>query len=134
VGPIVVDASIVIALRDGADAHHRAADRVLTSARNQGARLVLPASAFAESLVNPLAAGISEERATGDLVRVFTVEPLTSDIALAAARLRATTNLRLPDALVVATGISIDADQILACDKGWRGSDRRVRIVGAGRT
>ena len=95
---------------------------------------MLPASAFAESLVNPLAAGISEERATGDLVRVFTVEPLTSDIALAAARLRATTNLRLPDALVVATGISIDADQILTCDKGWRGSDRRVRIVGAGRT
>lgn len=95
---------------------------------------MLPASAFAESLVPPLVAGISEERATDALTRVFTVEPLTSDIALAAARLRATTKLRLPDALVVATGISIDADQVLTCDKGWRGSDGRVRIVGGTRT
>ncbi|MGH9191488.1 MAG: type II toxin-antitoxin system VapC family toxin [Acidimicrobiales bacterium] len=130
-GPVVVDASVVIAFRDSEDAHHRAADRVLTNARKRGAHLVLPASAFAESLVHPLAAGVSEERATQALTRVFTVEPLTSEIAVAAARLRATTKLRLPDALVVATGMSLDADQILTCDQGWRGTDRRVRTVGA---
>ncbi len=95
---------------------------------------MLPASAFAESLVRPLAAGITEERATHALTRLFTVEPLTSDIAVAAARLRATTKLRLPDALVVATGMRLDADQILTCDQRWRGTDRRVRTVGAART
>lgn len=127
-GLIVVDASVVIAFRDADDAHHTAADKALTKAQPDH-RLCLPASAFAESIVRPLASGVSDEEATADLLRVFAVEPLTDTIALAAAKLRATGRLRLPDALVVATGIALDADQILTCDAAWKKVDRRVRVL-----
>jgi predicted nucleic acid-binding protein len=129
VGQVVVDASVVIALRDRDDAHHRAAEKALTGARDQDARLTLPASAFAESLVRPLAAGADEDEAAAALTKAFTIAPLTQEIALKAAVLRATTTLRSPDALVVATGICLDADRILTCDRAWRTVDRRVHVL-----
>lgn len=129
-GVIVVDASVVIAFRDTDDVHHPAADKTLTKAKEQH-RLCLPASAFAESIVRPLAAGVTDDEATGDLLKVFEVEPLTEEIALAAAKLRAKGSLRLPDALVVATGIALDAHQILTCDARWKKVDRRVRVLAA---
>lgn len=127
-GLIVVDASVVIAFRDTDDPHHSAADKSLTSLRPKH-QLVLPASAFAETIVRPLAAGMSDEAATSGLLDLFRIEPLTHPIALAAAKLRATTRLRLPDALVVATGITLDAEQVLTCDKTWRKVDPRVKVL-----
>jgi len=128
VGLIVVDASVVIAFRDEKDPHHAATDLVLTAARDKD-QLVLPASAFAESIVRPLASGAPEEQVIADLLRVFRIEPLTQAIALSAAKLRASTRLRLPDALVVATGAVLDADSVLTCDKAWDGIDRRVEVL-----
>lgn len=129
-GLIVVDASVVIAFRDETDPHHAATDAALNAARDKD-HLVLPASAFAESIVRPLASGAPEEQVIADLLRVFRVEPLTQAVALAAAKLRASTRLRLPDALVVATGVVLDAERILTCDKAWDGVDRRVEVLAA---
>jgi predicted nucleic acid-binding protein len=129
VGLIVVDASVVIAFRDEEDPHHAMADAALTEAGDKN-HLVLPASAFAESIVRPLAGGVPDEQVTADLLRAFTIEPLTHPIALAAAKLRVSTKLRLPDALVVATGIALDADKILTCDKAWEKVNRRVKVLG----
>jgi predicted nucleic acid-binding protein len=125
----VVDASVVIALRDRDDAHHEGAMRAVGDARQAG-QVVLPASALAESLVHPLAAGVDVTEALDKLLAVFRVEPLSAEIAVAAAGLRAgSPPVRLPDALVLATGIQLDADQVLTCDRRWRRIDPRVKLI-----
>lgn len=102
-------------------------------AREAGA-LVLPASALAESLVHPFAAGVDVSDALDRLLAVFRIEPLSLEIAVAAARLRAVNPfIRLPDALVLATGAHLEAAQILTCDRRWRRIDRRVRVISATR-
>jgi predicted nucleic acid-binding protein len=98
----VVDASVVIALRDRNDVHHGGAERAIGVARQAG-QLVLPASALAESLVHPLAAGINVATALDKLLAVLRIEPLSTEIAVAAAGLRAANwSVRLPEALVIA--------------------------------
>jgi hypothetical protein len=50
---------------------------------------------------------------------------------MAAAELRAQhRSLRLPDALVIATGIVDDASVILTGDARWDGIDKRVELLG----
>ena len=127
-GLIVVDASVVIAYRDAEDACHTVAKEAVTTAGKEHL-LSLPASAFAESMVRPLALGLDAEELTARLRAVFAIEPITEAIALAAAELRAAGKLRLPDALVVATGIALDAERILTFDSAWKKVDRRVRVL-----
>ena len=51
----------------------------------------------------------------------LSVEPMTVDVARAAARLRARygRRLRLPDALVVATAEVLAADLLITTDRDW---------------
>ena len=126
---VVVDASVVIALLDAGDAHHAAA--VATLAETGRERLILPASAYAEILVDPWRRGAD---AVAVIRRFVTdlgihVEPLTPDIAERAARLRARHGaLRLPDALVLATADALDA-VALTCDRAWPRASRRARVI-----
>ena len=130
-GPIVVlDTSVVIAFREPADAHHAAA--VVAFRRHQGDELVLPASAYAEALVGPSRRGpaalASFDRFIADLA--VRIEPLTSEIARQAARLRSRhVALRLPDALILATGDVLGAGTILTADAAWPKVSRRVRVI-----
>jgi predicted nucleic acid-binding protein len=125
----VLDASVVIAFLDADDAHHSAAVGAVERA-GSGA-MVLPASAYAEVLVDPWRAGADAvtvvKRFLAELgVRV---EPLTADVAERAARLRAShRSLRLPDALVLATADALDATALTA-DRSWPRVSRRARIV-----
>lgn len=126
---VVLDASVVIALLDAGDAHHEAAAAALGAARRD--TLVLPASAYAEILVDPWRRGPNAVA----VVRRFAidlgvrVEPLTAEIAEGAAKLRAAHGrLRLPDALVLATADAVGAP-VLTCDRAWSRVSRRVRIV-----
>jgi predicted nucleic acid-binding protein len=122
-GVTVLDAGVVIAVLDPADAHHAAAAVSFRDARTQpDAKVLLPASAYAEVLVHPARAGA----AAFDLARRFCseqlrLEPLSGEIAEAAARLRAVhTALRLPDALVIATAEVAGAERLLTTDRRWR--------------
>jgi predicted nucleic acid-binding protein len=121
---------VVIAFREPADAHHGAA--VAAFVRHQGDELVLPASAYAEALVGPARRGpaalASFDRFVVDLA--VRVEPLTREIARQAARLRSRhLALRLPDALVLATGDVLGAGAVLTADAAWPKVSRRVRVI-----
>lgn len=125
----VLDASVVIAFLDADDAHHSAAVEAIGKVR--GGELVLPASAYAEALVDPWRVG---PEAVG-VVKQFLaeigvrVEPLTADVAERAARLRSShRSLRLPDALVLATADALDAVALTA-DRSWPRVSRRARLV-----
>jgi predicted nucleic acid-binding protein len=54
---------------------------------------------------------------------------VTRAIASQAAQLRATRQIRLPDALILATAMQVAAAQILTLDRRWRGMDTRVRLL-----
>jgi predicted nucleic acid-binding protein len=131
---IVLDAGIVMAALDADDAHHVPALAALRDAREQGSRLVVPASAYAEALVGPSrsgAAAVNTLDAFLDALPAF-VEPATREIARRAASLRAAhgRSLRLPDALVLATAGVLGANLTLTTGAGWPDPGSPVRIVG----
>ena len=118
---VVLDARVVIALLDAGDAHHAAAVTAIGQARREA--LVLPASAYAEVLVDPWRRGPEAV----SVVRQFVadlgihVQPLTANAAEPAARLPARHRaLRLPDAL--------DAT-VLTSDRAWTRMTRRARVI-----
>jgi predicted nucleic acid-binding protein len=119
----VLDAGIVIAILDANDPHHAAAVGALRGAIDRGDELVLPVSAYAEVLVAPHRRGAAAVATVDSFVDALPArtEPATRAIAAAAAELRAHhgTRLRLPDALVVATAISLGAERILTSDARW---------------
>jgi predicted nucleic acid-binding protein len=124
-GVIIVDAGVLIAFLDSADIHHTAAHGALAEALREGSRLMLPASAFAEVSVGPSRVGPKKVATLRALIHAvpFEIGVLDEQTALAAASIRAThPTLKMPDALIVATAIVHDADEILTTDRRWPSS------------
>jgi predicted nucleic acid-binding protein len=101
---LILDASVLIGLLDTADTHHDHAIDDVEAADREGQQLLLPASAYSETLV----AFARERRLDGARQAIvamgITVVSLTDTIAERAAELRARHDgLRLPDAIVLAT-------------------------------
>jgi predicted nucleic acid-binding protein len=129
----ILDAGVVIAILDSSDIHHAAAREAVRGAANRGDELALPVSAYAEVLVGPFRQS-DEAAATVDAFLAALparVEPETREIARAAARLRAQhgPKLRLPDALVVATALELDASLLLTTDADWPSLAVPVRVI-----
>jgi predicted nucleic acid-binding protein len=104
VATLILDASVVIGLLDTADAHHARAVDDVEDADRAGHELLLPASAYSETLVAFARAGRIEEARAALVAMGIAVIPLTDTIAERAAVLRARhEKLRLPDAIVLAT-------------------------------
>jgi len=102
-GPLILDASVVIGLLDAADAHHdRVVDDVETA--DQAKRsLLIPASTYSEVLVAFARAGRVRDARDAIVAMGISVAPLTATVAELAAELRAShQGLRLPDAIVLA--------------------------------
>lgn len=123
----VLDASVVIAYLDPDDAHHAAA---VDSLRGSDS-VVLPASAYAEILVHPYERGPAAVRRIESLIAELPIEiePTNAEIAQRAAELRAKKRVRLPDAFVIATGDTLDAEVVLTADRSWKRVSRRVQVI-----
>ena len=127
---VVLDASVVIAFLDSNDAHHAEAVAAVAAARDD--EIVLPASAYAEVLVGPYRRGSSAVRRVEEFVADLgmRIEPLTREIASRAAQMRAkAASVRLPDALVLATGDALRAARVLTADRAWLGISKRARVI-----
>ena len=113
----VVDASISIALIDDADVLYEASAAVVAT---DPAALILPAPAYAETMVRAHRDGTSTAvRDKLDGLGI-SIAPLSEEMAEEAARLRARFPfLRLGDALVIATARILDADEVLTGDRRW---------------
>jgi predicted nucleic acid-binding protein len=125
---IVLDASVLVALLDPGDALHGGATDVLR--RHAADDLRIPTSAYAECLVGPARRRrLREAKAAIGSLMADLVE-LTEEIAEEAAQLRARHRaLRLPDAIVIATGDVLRADAVLTGDARWRRVSCRVRVI-----
>ena len=125
---IVLDASVLIALLDPNDALHPAARAALS--RHAGDDLKLPASAYAESLVGPARRGRLAAAKQAIDALLLDIVPITSQVAEEAAELGARhPSLRLPDALVVATGSVLGAAVVLTGDARWRQLGMAITIL-----
>jgi predicted nucleic acid-binding protein len=101
---LILDASVLIGLLDAADPHHDRALDDVEAADTRGRKLLLPASAYSETLVAFARARRLEEARRAIAGMGITVVSLTGTIAERAAELRARhKRLRLPDAIVLAT-------------------------------
>ncbi|MEX6430219.1 MAG: type II toxin-antitoxin system VapC family toxin [Ferrimicrobium sp.] len=122
-GLTVIDAGILIGFFDESDAHHSGAKRELANARERGDQIAVPASALAEALVPPARDGQSSVMAIREFIErlPLVVAELDIEIAVVAARLRARhgQNLKLPDALVIATAIQKEAGVLVTTDRSW---------------
>jgi predicted nucleic acid-binding protein len=128
VARLVLDASVVIAFLDPDDPGHSRAVHALTA--GPADERTIPASVLAEVLVHPFrkgpAAAAHVERVVSALAR--DIEPLTAEIARAAARLRARhPRLRLSDALVIATAETLGSD-VLTGDRALVAASSHVRV------
>jgi predicted nucleic acid-binding protein len=133
VGLTVLDAGVVIAVLDAGDRHHAAAVTALTDARDRGDELVVPVSAYAECLVSPSRSGHAAVATVDRFLDALParVEPATRAIGLTAASLRGEhgPSLRLPDALVVATAIVLEAGRIITTDALWSVLPVTVEVI-----
>lgn len=101
---LILDASVLIGLLDTADVHHGRSIDDVEAADREGQQLLLPASAYSETLVAFARAGRLDDARQTVIAMGVTVMPLTDTIAERAAELRARhERLRLPDAIVLAT-------------------------------
>ena len=125
----VLDASVLIALLDEKDAG-RAVARAAVDESKREHDLLIPVTAFSESIVAPYRRSRRDgQRAEAALAALGNLVDVTRDIASRAAQLRATRQIKLPDALILATAMQVSADQILTLDRRWRGVDSRVRLL-----
>lgn len=131
-GKVALDSSVVIGFLRPVDAHHHSARAELASARLRQEEFVLPASVLSEAMVGGYRAGTADVMRERIVGLFGPVRPVDEDVAVVAAQLRARHRaLRLPDALVIATGVVDDA-VVLTCDRGLHDVDPRVQVVGDG--
>jgi len=130
---VVLDSNVLIALLSRTDTLHPAAALAVAEREATGHRLWVPVVAWAEVFTGAVRRGAESVAA----LRTFRdtaldeIVPVDEQIAEDAARLRAAdSTLRMPDALVVATGRCTDADAVLTGDRRLAKADERVRVVG----
>ena len=101
---LILDASVLIGLLDTADRHHNRAVDDVEVADSERHQLLLPASAYSETLVAFARARRLDEARRAITAMGISIVPLNDRIAEQAAELRASHDrLRLPDAIVLAT-------------------------------
>lgn len=134
-GLIVLDSSVLIAALDDTDAHHPEAVAAVTRHVELGDELIVSSVAYAETMVRPLLAGAGPSKRADQFFDAYAgmrVEPVTREIARAAAAMRARRQgPRMPDALIIATGELLGANAILTADRRWSKFSKRLVVLGA---
>jgi predicted nucleic acid-binding protein len=131
---LVVDTSAILAYLNGTERVSGAAavvfDRLIATGRNSA---VISAVSVTEVLVRPLRAGSASATGTVEaFLRSFpnlSIEPVTYEIAREAARIRAATALRTPDALILATAAVVARPMVVANDDRWLGAIERAGLT-----
>jgi predicted nucleic acid-binding protein len=80
--------------------------------------------------VGPLRVGGDAVEVVDRFAAQLRIIDLAPDIARLAAELRAARGLKLPDAVIVATGLRIGADVIVTADARWQGIEKVTVVDG----
>lgn len=121
---IALDTSILIYHLEGHPLYCRQTSAFLDAVQGGGSQGIVSELSLLELLVMPLRKnqpGIADEYEI--LLTNFpnlTLAPLTRDVILTAATLRARHGLRTPDALIIATALEQKATLLVTNDRAWR--------------
>jgi uncharacterized protein len=120
---LLVDTSVTLAYLAGTEHSSPAAEQLfdgfIATGRNAGR---VSTVTVAEILVRPFRAGASPVARVEAFLRHFGEIRLVDvdyEVAREAARIRARTSLRMPDALIVASAVVSGADVIVTNDEAW---------------
>jgi predicted nucleic acid-binding protein len=128
---VVVDSGVLLALWDTSDPRHHAATAALQR-HLDGNRLIVPVTTLAQVLVGAYRATPYAVRTIESFIDdlINEVHPADRPIGRAAARLQANQpTLPLADALLLATGEIVRAQEILTTNPRLEQVDPRVRIL-----
>lgn len=121
--PIVIDTSVLIAYLDGGEVFSGSATVLLDQLVAGGSHpAVISAVTVTECLVRPFRAGPPAVATAATFLGHFLnlrVRPIDDEVATEAARVRALTGLRTPDALVIATALVEGIATIVTGDGQW---------------
>jgi predicted nucleic acid-binding protein len=127
---LLIDTSVVLAyLAGGEGATARAEelfDACVATGRNPAS---LSMVTVGEILVRPFRRGPSAVATAEGFLQHFAdlrLVPVTYDIAREAARVRAMTDLPMPDALIISSARVIGADLLVTIDRSWRPRLREI--------
>ena len=130
---ILLDTSAVLAYLSGAELASAAAtsviDGLVATGRNPA---VVSAITVTEALVRPMRATSSTAiRLVDDFLLRFPhlrIDPVTIAVAREAARIRATTAARTPEALILATAALAPAPIVVCSDASWPSLAKRAQL------
>lgn len=119
---VYLDTNALIGILEKADRLDEAQDRLVGKINDGGLEAVTSELALAECLVKPIAN--RDEALVQDYMwllaadsKFLQVKPVTRDVILEAARVRAGAGIKLPDAIHVATANLADCDAFVSNDK-----------------
>jgi len=119
-GIVLLDSCVIAAFTNPQDAMHSAVGPVVRAAIHRYRRVVVSSISFAELRVGVLMGHRDEEVQDAFFAQfVSSIVPITTDVAKRAAELRASFNLKLPDALILATA-ELSADHAVTTDSDFR--------------
>ncbi len=130
---LLVDSSVVLAYLTGDEPTSELAtelfDALIATGRNPAS---LSMVTVGEILVRPFRRGPASVALAEGFLRHFAemrLVDVTYEVAREAARLRALTDLPMPDALIISSALAVEADLLLTNDRTWR---PRLADVGLG--
>jgi predicted nucleic acid-binding protein len=131
---VTVDsAPIIYVLADRAPFAERFVS-LFQAAEQSRLRIAISSITLAEVLVGPLRVGdelLAEKyRRTLISAKGWRLVSLSAEIAVSAARIRAHHNLKLPDAIQVATALATESSALITHDRDFRGAGSTLPILG----
>jgi predicted nucleic acid-binding protein len=137
IGPgasLLLDSSAILAYLDGTEKISVLAavilDEFIATGRNPA---IMSAVSVTEALVRPFRARSASAAGTVEaFLRSFpnlSIAPVTNQIAREAARIRAVTAIRTPDALILATATVVGSEIVVANDDRWQGAIERAGLA-----
>lgn len=124
--PLVVDTSVVLSYLNGDDVFSGAAAIVFDDLVAAGTHpATVSAVTVTECLVRPFRTGPAAVATAQTFLTHFAnlhVRAIDADLGAEAARVRALTGLRTPDALVIATALVEGIPTVVSADDRWRGA------------
>lgn len=129
---LLLDTPVLIAYLEGSQEIAGAATFLLDDwVRGGRNRAFVSAISAMELFVGPLRAQRSVEEYADFLLRFPNVQLVPADVAVAAqaAALRARYGIKPPDALIIATAVTTEADAIVSNDRSWQRLEAKPVIL-----
>ncbi len=130
---LFIDTMLLIYLLEEHPRYADLADVVMEFIENGTGNGITSTLTIAELLTAPAQAG--DDKALRDYELYLTnfpnleIVPLSVDLARQAARVRASTGLKMPDSIQIATALAAGADVIVGNDKRWRNRTEGLPVV-----